>query len=101
MTIDLDPGETREWVEALESVLAVEGTERAEFLLEELQGEARRIGARVPYAATTAYLNTIAREREAQHPGNQEIERRIRSLVRWNAAAIVLRANKDLSLIHI
>ena len=61
---DVDPVETREWLEALEGVLEVEGAERLHFLLEQLMGEARAKGARVPYSATTAYLNTIPPDRE-------------------------------------
>ena len=94
---DVDPIETREWLEALEGVLEVEGEERLHFLLEQLLGEARAKGARVPYSATTAYLNTLAPDREVHHPGDRAIEHRIRSFIRWNALAIVLRANKESS----
>ncbi len=94
---DLDPVETREWREAFDSVLEFEGADRAGYLLEELIGEARRSGAPVPYSANTPYLNTIPPEREPSHPGDREIEHRIRSLIRWNALAIVLRANKESS----
>ena len=96
-TTDSDPVETREWRESLESVLAFEGPERAEYLLGELVGEARRQGTAVPYSATTPYLNTIPPERQAPHPGDRAIEHKIRSLIRWNALAIVLRANKESS----
>ncbi|MBV8488397.1 MAG: pyruvate dehydrogenase (acetyl-transferring), homodimeric type, partial [Planctomycetaceae bacterium] len=91
---DLDPLETAEWRDALDSVLAFEGPERAQFILSQLTEEARRRGAPVPYSANTPYLNTIRPDREARHPGDRAIERRIRSLIRWNAVAIVLRANK-------
>ena len=94
---DNDPAETREWRQALDSVLAFEGPERAEFLLEALADEARRKGALVPFTANTPYLNTIAPAQEARHPGDREIEHRIRSLIRWNALATVLRANKESS----
>ncbi|MDQ2803841.1 MAG: pyruvate dehydrogenase (acetyl-transferring), homodimeric type [Pseudomonadota bacterium] len=94
---DNDPVETQEWRQALDSVLAFEGPERAEFLLEELADEARRQGAPVPYSASTPYLNTIRPNREARHPGDRAIEHRIRSLIRWNALATVLRANKESS----
>jgi pyruvate dehydrogenase E1 component len=97
MLEDLDPGETREWIEALESVLAVEGTDRASRLLDELAQEARRAGAAVPYSANTPYLNTIGPDQEPAYPGDLEVERRIRSAIRWNAVAIVLRANKESS----
>ena len=96
-TTDSDPVETREWREGLESVLAFEGPERAHYLLGELMHEARRKGAPVPYSANTPYLNTIPPDREAPHPGDRAIEHRIRSYIRWNALAIVLRANKESS----
>jgi pyruvate dehydrogenase E1 component len=92
---DIDPLETQEWRDALNSVLAFEGPERAEFLLEKLTDEARRHGAPVPYTANTPYLNTIRPDQETRHPGDRAIEHRIRSLIRWNALAIVLRANKE------
>jgi len=96
-TRDLDPLETREWLDALTSVLEFEGPERTHFLLDELVIEARRKGTPVPYSANTPYLNTIPPDREARHPGDRAIEQRIRSLIRWNALAIVLRANKESS----
>jgi pyruvate dehydrogenase E1 component len=94
---DLDPAETREWIEALDSVLAFEGADRAFDLLDEVVAEARRKGARVPYSATTPYLNTIPVDKEDAHPGDRALEHRIRSLIRWNALAIVLRNNKGSS----
>ncbi len=96
---DVDPIETQEWLEALEAVLEEEGVERAHYLLERLIDKARRSGAHIPYDATTAYLNTIPPSQEAHIPGDQEMERRLRSLIRWNAIAIVLQATKkDLDL---
>ena len=98
MLDDLDPAETREWREALDSVLAFEGTDRAFFLLDEVVSEARRQGAPVPYSATTPYLNTIPPDKEERlDPGVLDIDHRIRSLIRWNALAIVLRANAESS----
>ncbi len=76
---------------------AFEGAERAFQLLDEVVAEARRKGAPVPYSATTPYLNTIPAQREDGHPGDRAIEHRIRSFIRWNALAIVLRANKESS----
>src|SRR5215217_2072550 len=96
-TRDTDPLETAEWRESLDSVLEFEGPERAHYLLDALVDEARRQGAPVPYSATTPYLNTIPPERQAPHPGDRAIEHRIRSYIRWNAVAIVLRANKESS----
>jgi pyruvate dehydrogenase E1 component len=94
---DRDPLETQEWRDALGSVLAFEGPDRAQFLLGELVNEARRQGAPAPYSATTPYLNTIPLDKEERHPGDRAIEHRIRSLIRWNAVATVLRANKTSS----
>jgi pyruvate dehydrogenase E1 component len=94
---DVDPIETKEWREALDSVLAFEGPDRAQFLLEALTEDAQRHGAPVPYTSNTPYLNTIPPDQEARHPGDRTIEHRIRSLIRWNALATVLRANKESS----
>jgi pyruvate dehydrogenase E1 component len=94
---DIDPTETREWVDALEGVIEVEGPERARYLLERVLDSARRKGTPVPHSANTPYLNTIPPEKEERHPGDRAIEHRIRSFIRWNALAIVLRANKHSS----
>lgn len=92
---DIDPLETQDWLEALESVLENEGAERAHFLLEKLVEKARRSGAYLPYSANTAYINTIPTGKEKRSPGDHKIEQRIRSYVRWNAMAMVLRANRN------
>jgi pyruvate dehydrogenase E1 component len=94
---DLDPEETREWMEALQSVIEREGPDRANFLLERLVNEARRAGAYIPYNANTAYLNTIPPDREERSAGDAVLEEKIRALVRWNAMATVIRANKESS----
>jgi len=94
---DLDPEETREWLDALKSVLEREGPDRANYLLDRLINEARRSGAYIPYNANTAYLNTIPPDREERSSGDYELEHKIRSLVRWNAMATVIRANKESS----
>ncbi len=91
---DDDASETREWLDALESVLQREGPERAHFLLEALIDKARREGAHIPYSANTAYLNTIPPHQEEPLPGDAAIEERIRSYIRWNAMAMVVRANR-------
>ena len=91
---DIDPQETQEWIEALDSVLAQEGMERAHYLLEQLIAKARKSGAYLPYSANTAYLNTIPPSREERAPGDPGMEWRIRSLIRWNALAMVVRANR-------
>ncbi|WP_292992970.1 pyruvate dehydrogenase (acetyl-transferring), homodimeric type [Nitrosomonas sp.] len=92
---DIDPQETQEWLDALDSVIINIGGERAHFLLEKLIEKARRSGAYLPYSATTAYINTIPPGKEERSPGNNAIEHRIRSYVRWNAMAMVLRANRN------
>ncbi len=91
---DTDPQETQEWLEALDGVLKHEGAHRAHFLLEQLVDKARRNGAYIPFSATTAYMNTIPPQLEERLPGDAELEHRIRSYVRWNAMAMVIRANK-------
>src|SRR5215211_704300 len=94
---DLDTLETREWLDALDSVLEFEGGDRAGFLLDALVSEARRKGAPVPYSATTPYVNTIPVDQQPAYPGDLATEWQVRSLNRWNALAMVLRANKESS----
>ncbi len=89
---DVDPAETREWLEALSAVVDRDGPERAHFLLERLVELARRSGAHLPFDLTTAYLNTIPPHRQAAKPGDGALERRIKALIRWNAMAMVVRA---------
>ena len=89
--------ERREWEDAMSSVLAFEGRHRADEVLSGAVEVARRSGARLPFAAHTAYVNTIPVDEEPPHPGVREVEHRIRSAIRWNAAMIVLRANKTSS----
>jgi len=96
-TPDPDPAETQEWVDALKGVLENEGPERAHFLLEKLVDIARRSGGYLPFSAQTAYINTIPPHMEAKSPGDHELEHRIRSFIRWNAMAMVIRANKHSS----
>ncbi|MEJ8569742.1 pyruvate dehydrogenase (acetyl-transferring), homodimeric type [Elongatibacter sediminis] len=91
---DTDPVETREWLESMQAVIAREGPERAHFLLEQLVDYTRRSGGYLPYDATTAYINTIPPHLEARSPGDAEMEHRIRSIIRWNAMATVVRASK-------
>jgi len=95
MIPDHDPQETREWLAALEGVLAQEGPDRAHFLIEQLIDKARRSGAYLPFSANTAYINTIPVEKQVRLPGDFNIEQKIRHFVRWNAMAMVLRANRD------
>jgi pyruvate dehydrogenase E1 component len=94
---DIDPEETLEWIESLDSVLEREGPQRAHFLLERLIDKTRRSGAYLPFSATTAYVNTIPPSLQRPIPGDQAIEHSIRSVIRWNAAAMVVHANRKSS----
>ncbi len=91
---DLDPIETREWLESIDSVLKAEGPERAHFLIDRMVEHARRSGAYLPYSPNTAYVNTIAVGKQPLYPGNRELERRVEAWIRWNAAAMVVAANR-------
>ncbi len=92
--IDMDEVETREWLDSLEAVIEREGPERAQYLLETLIDKTRRTGGFVPFSANTAYVNTIPAAHEVPFPGNMEYEERLRSWMRWNAMAMVVRANR-------
>jgi pyruvate dehydrogenase E1 component len=92
--LDIDPAETKEWIEALQSVLEQDGSERAHFLIEQLVAVTRHSGFDIPFSANTAYLNTIPVSQQAPFHGDATIEQKIRSYVRWNAMMMVLRANK-------
>ena len=94
---DLDPVETREWLEGFDALLAKEGPERATFILRKLLDHARTRRVRMPPVLNTPYKNTIALEHQPQFPGNLELEQRLSAIIRWNALAIVVRANKDSS----
>src|SRR5512132_3598882 len=94
---DHDPVETKEWVESLRAVVHYQGVERARYLLARLRDEARKTRAMPPFLPTTPYFNTIAPEKEEKSPGKRDIEHNIRSAIRWNAVAIILRANKESS----
>jgi pyruvate dehydrogenase E1 component len=91
---DSDAEETREWVDALAAVIASEGRERGHFLLEQLLEQARQQGIDMPFSATTGYVNTIEPEDEERCPGNLEIEERLRTYMRWNSMAMVVKANR-------
>lgn len=91
---DPDPTETREWIESLKAVIDVGGPERAHQILENMVELTRRAGAHLPFAPTTEYVNTIPTHLEPKMPGNPELEWRIRSIIRWNAMAMVVRANR-------
>ncbi len=91
---DADSQETREWIDALSAVVASGGQERAHFLLEQLLEQARQEGIDMPFSATTGYVNTIETADEERCPGNLEIEERLRAYMRWNAMAMVVKANR-------
>src|SRR5262245_4182434 len=91
---DTDTAETREWLDSLTAVLQTEGPDRARYLLTQLKHKAVRSGVEIPFTANTPFINTIPRDRQPPFPGSREIERRLKSLVRWNAMAMVVRANK-------
>jgi pyruvate dehydrogenase E1 component len=91
---DADPVETREWLDALEAVYQSQGPQRVQFLLERLKDKAARHGVETPFTANTPYINTIPVSRQPLFPGDRELERRLKSLVRWNAMAMVVQANK-------
>ena len=91
---DQDSQETREWLDALSAVIEQEGPERAHFLIEQLLEHAREHSIDMPFSATTGYVNTIETDQEARCPGNLEIEERLRAYMRWNAMAMVVKANK-------
>src|SRR6516162_11860238 len=92
--VDLDPQETAEWLEALDQVLDDAGPDRAAYLLEQLADRARGDGTQLPSLLNTPYINTIRPSDELPYPGDRAIERRIKSLIRWNAMAMVVRQNK-------
>ena len=96
-TLDPDTVETGEWIDSLRAILQHRGSDRASFLLERLTAEAQRAGATAPSSLNTPYVNTIPPEREERANWDRDIEHRIRSIIRWNAVAIVLRANKESS----
>jgi len=94
-TQDIDPAETQEWLDSLDYVLRSKGPERAKYLISVLERKARLEGVDLPLAANTPYINTISADKQPPYPGNREIERRIKSIVRWNAMAMVVRANRE------
>ena len=91
---DIDPIETREWLESIDSVLREHGPERAHFLLNSMIDFSRRSGAYLPYSPNTAYLNTISKQRQPEYPGDRSLERRLEAYIRWNAMAMVVQANR-------
>ncbi len=92
---DSDPSETAEWLESLEYVIQQGGAERVRQILQQLQIRAQAAGVQLPFTANTPYINTIPPEQQPVYPGSREIERRIKSIIRWNAMAMVVRANRE------
>src|SRR4249920_1486582 len=92
---DLDPRETSEWLEAFDALVAVEGRERATYLLRRLLEHARKRRVALPPVMNTPYQNTISLAEQPQFPGNLEVEQRLSGIVRWNALAMVVRANRE------
>ena len=91
---DVDAQETKEWLDALSGVVAQEGTDRAHFLIEKLIEAGREEGIDLPYSATTQYINTIPADQQPRYPGDPDMEIKLHSYIRWNAMAMVVRANK-------
>ena len=94
-TADMDPQETEEWLESLDYALMKHGPDRVRFLLDRLDARARGSGVKIPFSANTPYINTIPPDRQPAYPGDRELERRIKSIIRWNAMAMVTRANRE------
>ena len=92
---DSDPQETKEWIESLEEALEEHGYERTRHLLETLVEFAQAKGARLPFNTGTPYINTIFPSQQPKYPGDREIERKLKSIIRWNAMAMVTKANKN------
>ncbi|MDE2277630.1 MAG: pyruvate dehydrogenase (acetyl-transferring), homodimeric type, partial [Burkholderiales bacterium] len=91
---DTDAQETREWLDALAAVIGAQGAERAHFLLEQLLAHAREHSIDLPFSANTGYVNSIEPDQEERSPGNLELEGRLRAYMRWNAMALVVKANR-------
>ncbi len=92
---DIDPIETQEWIDSLSYVINSKGRDRAQYLLTLLEAKAKAVGVDIPIRSNTPYINTIPASEQPPYPGNREIERRIKSIIRWNAMAMVAKANKN------
>ena len=93
--VDSDPTETKEWLDSLRYVISSRGSDRAGYLLQLIEQEAYRLGVPIPFSVNTPYINTIPADKQPPFPGNRELERRIKSIIRWNAMAMVVRANRE------
>ena len=92
---DIDPQETKEWIESIEDALEEHGYERTRYLLETLIEYAQSNGARLPFNTNTPFVNTILPGQQPKYPGDRDVERNIKSIIRWNAMAMVTKANKE------
>ncbi|MEO1944535.1 MAG: pyruvate dehydrogenase (acetyl-transferring), homodimeric type, partial [Candidatus Thioglobus sp.] len=92
---DRDPQETEEWIDSISSVIDIKGDERARYLLQTLIREARDRNIAIPLLTNSPYVNTIPPESEPEYPGNEALEKKIRRMIRWNAAMMVSKANKN------
>ena len=95
LPIDIDPTETSEWIDSLQYVLERHGADRVNFLLERLEAESDRRGIKRQFSSNTPYINSISPDVQPVYPGDRELERRIKSMIRWNAMAMVVRANRE------
>ena len=91
---DTNPQETKEWIDSIKSLIHHSGSDRAHFILDKLISYSRSNGIRMPFQANTDYINTIPLEQQEPYSGDRSIERRIKSIIRWNAMAMVVRANR-------
>ena len=93
--LDTDPQETQDWVDSISALIEEKGNQRTHFIIEKLVDYCRRNGIKIPFSPYTEYVNTISIKNQQPYPGNRSIERRIKSLIRWNAMAMVVRANRN------
>ena len=94
-TLDTDPQETQDWIDSVSALIEEKGTQRTHYIIEKLVDYCRRNGIKIPFSPYTEYVNTISIKNQQPYPGNRSIERRIKSLIRWNAMAMVVRANRN------
>ena len=93
--LDTDPQETQDWIDSITSLIEEKGSDRTHYIIEKLIDYSRRNGIKIPFSANTDYINTISLANQESYPGNRNLERRIKSIIRWNAMAMVVRANRD------
>ena len=93
--LDIDPLETKDWIESLSALIEEKGNDRAHYIIEKLINYSRVSGIKIPFSANTEYINTISLSDQKSYPGDRNIERRIKSIIRWNAMAMVVKANRN------